>query len=113
MASAKKILSLLILIFTFILLIKNFNWYKKTVDFYHQYQKEFEKEKSKNIYLKTELVRKKSLIEIEKTIRDKLGLTKENEYIIILPSLIPKAKAISPTPLPNYLQWWYIFAKKQ
>ncbi|MGB9707261.1 MAG: septum formation initiator family protein [Microgenomates group bacterium] len=112
MALIKKIFLFLVLIFIFTLIIRNFSWYQKTLDFYNQYQKEFEKEKKKNVNLKTQLVRKKSLIEIEKTIRDKLNLTKENEYVIIIPSLSPAPPTITPTPLPNYLQWWYLFAKK-
>jgi cell division protein FtsB len=113
MALAKKFFLILVLIFTFTLLIKNFNWYKKTLNFYQQYKNEFQKEKNRNIYLKTQLVRKKSITEIEKTIRDKLNLSKENEYVIILPSIAPTVITPTLTPLPNYLQWWHIFAKNK
>lgn len=112
MVLIKKIFQFFIIFFILSLIIRNFNWYIKSLNFYQQYKKEYEEEKKRNINLKTQLVRKKSLIEIEKNIRERLNLTKENEYIIILPSLIPESKTVTPTPLPNYLQWWYVFAKK-
>ena len=68
--------------------------------------------KANNIELKTEVVRKKSQEEIEKTIRNDLNLLKNNEVALILPSPTKIPSSISPTPLPNWRQWWQLFFKK-
>lgn len=110
----KTLLGFLNLFLIFLLinnLVNSINQYKKGIDFYNQFKNNYEKEKYKNIRLKSEIIKKKSLYELEKTIRNNLNLTKENEYIILLPT--PQVSPIfpSPTPIPNYLQWWYVFVK--
>ena len=59
--------------------------------------------------LKTQLVKKSDTNEIEKTIRNKLNMLKQDEVAIILRQPTPTPLLITPTPLPNYLQWWQVF----
>ena len=75
------------------------------------YKNDYEKEKKRNIELKTEVVKKKSLTEVEKTIRDKLNLLQPNEIAIILPTPSPSLISVTPTPAPNWQQWWQLFFK--
>jgi len=108
----KKIFLLFFLVFLFYSLIRNIFTYINKNQFYQDYKHTFEKENKKNIELKTEAVKKKSVAELEKTIRNKLNLLKENEITIILPETTIK-KNISPTstPSPNWVQWKNIFLK--
>lgn len=105
----KKIFFILLIIFLFSSLIPNIVNYKNKISFYQQTKKEYENEKKKQIELQTEIVKKKSSYEVEKTIRNKLNLLKENEIALIIPSptFIPK-----PTPtsiLKNWQKWWQVF----
>ena len=47
----------------------------------------------------------------EKEIRDKLGLAKEGETVVILPKDVGELStdAISAEQLPNYVKWWNLF----
>jgi cell division protein FtsB len=108
----KNIIFLFLLIFLFSSLLKNLFSYKSKLDFYQQFKQNFNKEKKRNIELKTEVVRKKSQEEIEKTIRNDLNLLKDNEIALIIPSPTKMPSLISPTPLPNWRQWWELFFKK-
>jgi len=83
----------------------------KKLDFYEQFKQNFDKETKRNIELKTEVVRKKSTEEIEKTIRNNLNLLKDNEIALIIPSPPPVAISTTPTPLPNWKQWWELYFK--
>ncbi len=105
----KKIFLIIFLIFLFSSLLPNVLNYKNKIEFYQQIKKDYEEEKKKNIELKTKIINKKSIDEIEKTIRNKLNLSKENEVVIIIPS--PTKKILpSPTPvLKNWQKWWQIF----
>ncbi len=85
--------------------------YQKKLAFYQGYREDYEKEKKRNISYKTELLKKSDPYEIEKTIRNKLNLLKPDEIAIIMKQPTPTPVIISPTPLPNYLQWWQIFVK--
>jgi|SRR3989339_341005 len=107
----KKIIGVIFVIFLFSSLIKNVFNYTSKNQFYQDYKNDYEKENKKNIELKTEIVKKQSVAEVEKTIRNKLNLLKENEVAIILP--VPTLTIITPTPtpVPNYLQWWNLYFK--
>ena len=83
--------------------------YRNKVAFYQNYLNDYEKEKRRNVELKTELLKKSDPNEIEKTIRNKLNLLKPDEVAIILKQPSPTPVIITPTPLPNYLQWWEVF----
>jgi len=108
----KNIVFLFLLIFLFSSLLKNLFSYKGKLQFYQQFKQDFDKEKKRNIELKTEVVRKKSTEEIEKTIRDDLNLLKDNEIALIVPSPTKTPASITPTPLPNWRQWWELYFKK-
>ncbi len=107
----KKIIGVIFVIFLFFSLVKNIFNYTSKNQFYQDYKNDYEKENKKNIELKTEIVKKESVAEVEKTIRNKLNLLKENEVAIILP--VPTLTIITPTPTPapNYIQWWWVFFK--
>ena len=109
MKLVRKIFVFLLLLFFFSSLTKNFLGYRNKVAFYQNYLNDYEKEKRRNVELKTELLKKSDPNEIEKTIRNKLNLLKPDEVAIILKQPSPTPVVITPTPLPNYLQWWEVF----
>lgn len=107
----KKIIIGLFVIFLLFSLTKNFFEYMNNHQFYQSYKENFEKEKKKNIELKTALLKKESFYEIEKIIRNKLNLSLPGEVVVLIPS-----PAVSPTPSPTpappiYRQWLNLFAK--
>jgi len=108
----KNIIFLLLLLFLFSSLLRNLFSYKSKLDFYQQFKQEFEKAKKRNTELKTEVVRKKSTEEIEKTIRNDLNLLKDNEVALIIP--LPTKMPVSPSPIPlsNWKQWWKLYFGK-
>jgi cell division protein FtsB len=108
----KNVVFIFLILFLFSSLLKNLFSYKSKLQFYQQFKEDFDKEKKQNIELKTEVVRKKSQEEIEKTIRNDLNLLKDNEVALILPSPTKAPPSITPTPLPNWQQWWQLFFKK-
>ena len=107
----KNIVFIFLLLFLFSSLLRNLFGYKSKLQFYQQFKKNFDKETKRNIELKTEVVRKKSVEEIEKTIRNDLNLLKDNEIALIIPSPPKISASITPTPLPNWKQWWELYFK--
>lgn len=107
----KKIIGVVFVIFLFSSLVKNIFNYTNKNQFYQDYKNDYEKENKKNIELKTEIVKKESVAEVEKTIRNKLNLLKENEVAIILP--VPTLTIITPTPTraPSWRQWVNLYIK--
>ncbi|GAB4218673.1 MAG: hypothetical protein Fur009_0690 [Candidatus Microgenomates bacterium] len=99
-----------ILIFLFISsLISNIFRYQDKINFYKQIKNEYNQELKKQIELKTKIAKQKSVIEVEKKIRNDLNLTKENEAIVIIPS-----PSFFPTPTPtpilkNWQKWIKVF----
>lgn len=107
----KNIIFIFLLLFLFSSLLTNLFNYKSKLDFYAQFKNNFEKERKRNIELKTEVVRKKSTEEIEKTIRNDLNLLKDNEIALIIPSPPVVPISVTPTPQPNWRQWWELYFK--
>src|SRR3989344_5080313 len=105
----KNIVLLFFLIFLFSSLLRNLFGYKSKLQFYQQFKQNFDREKKRNIELKTEVVRKKSQEEIEKTIRNNLNLLKDNEVALIIPSPPKTLSQITQAPLPNWKQWWELY----
>ena len=105
----RRVVFFLLLLFFFSSLTKNLFDYRRRLSFYEEYKRDFEKEEKRNIELKTEVLKKSDPNEIEKTIRNKLNLLKPDEVAIILKQPSPTPIVITPTPLPNYLQWWKLF----
>jgi len=108
----KKAIIFLLVIFLLFLLTKNFFRYLKNYQFYQNYQENFEKEKKKNTELKTTLLKKNSFYEIEKTIRNKLNLSRPGEVAIIVPSPAITPPPPTPTLPPVYQQWLNLFLKQ-
>jgi hypothetical protein len=111
MKTVKNTLAVFFIAFLLFSLLKNIFNYKDKMKFFEDYRHDFEAEKKKNIELKTEIVKKKSVTEVEKTIRNDLNLLKENEIALILPSPTPSPQRISPTPAPSWQQWLDLFVK--
>ena len=97
-------------------LTKNF---KKTLSVSSQIEKEREKVenlKKENESLRKQVEKVSSETHIEKQLRDKLGLAKEGEYVVVLPddsvlkSLAPKIdEEESSSLLENWQKWLLLF----
>ena len=107
----KKIIGVIFVIFLFSSLVKNIFNYTSKNQFYQDYKNDYEKENKKNIELKTEVVKKQSVAEVEKTIRNKLNLLKENEVAIILPQPTISITIPTLTPAPSWKQWINLYIK--
>lgn len=105
----RKILFIIVLFFLIVSLIRNVGDYNKNLTFYDETKVNFQAAQEKN---KALVIRKRSNssdFEIEKNLRDKQSLVRDNEYMIIIPSP-------SPTPLPYrgpteapFRQWVRLF----
>lgn len=111
MQLAKKIIGIIFFVFLFSSLVKNIFNYTSKNQFFLDYKNDYEKENKKNIELKTEIIKKESVTEVEKTIRNELNLLKENEVAIIMP--VPTLTIITPTPTlaPSWRQWVNLYIK--
>ncbi len=109
MKNLRNIVLVGLLIFLFFSLIKNLFDYQSKLSFYQSYKDNYEAEKKENIELKTQIVKKNSVNEVEKTIRNDLNLLRPNEVAIIIPSPTPEPNLLTPTPEPPYLKWWRLF----
>ncbi len=107
----RTIILVCFVLFLFSSLIRNIFDYRNKLQFYDEYKKEYEKEKKENTTLKTEVLKKTSQSELEKTIRNKLNLLKPDEVAVMLPSPTPIPITPTPIPLPNWMQWWKLFFK--
>jgi cell division protein FtsB len=94
-----------VLIFLFFSLTKNLFDYRKTISFYNSFKTEYERERKRKIELKTKILKSKDPYEIEKIIRNKLGLLKQDEIAIIIPNPTPTPKVKKAKELPIYRQW--------
>lgn len=109
--TVRRVLFFFLFIFLLYSLSKNIFEYKKNYDFYLSFKNEYEREKRKNTNLKTQTIKNADPHEIEKTIRNKLNLSKPNEMTVILANPTPTPTVFTPTPPPNYIQWWNVFFK--
>jgi len=109
MSLLKNAFLVFLVIFLSSSLIRNIFDYQKKIDFYKKYQNELAQEKKKKLSLQTEVLKKTDPYELEKTIRDKLNLSKSDEMSVILPKPSPTQTQISPTPLANWQQWRDLF----
>jgi len=101
----KQIFIFIIFIFLFFSLTKNIFDYKKTIEFYNSFKKDYETEKKRKIILKTQILKSKDPYEIEKIIRNKLGLLRKDEISIIIPNPTPTLKVKKQKEQPIYRQW--------
>lgn len=111
MKAVKNTLAVFLIVFLLFSLLKNIFNYKDKMKFFEDYRQDYEAEKKKNIELKTEIVKKKSVTEVEKTIRNDLNLLKDDEIALILPSPTPTPVRLTPTPAPSWKQWLDLFVK--
>ncbi|MDO8610637.1 MAG: septum formation initiator family protein [bacterium] len=107
----RSIIVIIVILFLLSSLIRNVSDYVSKMSFYQGYKQEYEKEKKTNTILQTEIRKKNSQDEIEKTIRNDLNLLKPNEIAILIPTPTPSPNIITPTPLPNWQQWMRLFIK--
>ncbi len=105
----KKIILIATVIFLFFSLTKNVFDYKKTLDFYQSFKKDYEAEKQRNVALRTTVLKNRDQREIEKTIRNQLNLLKPGEIAVIIPNPTPTPLIIKPTPKPVFRQWFDTF----
>lgn len=105
----KQILFVVIVIFLFFSLTKNIFDYRKTLDFYQSFRKDYEQAKKENVTLKTDVLKNRDQLEIEKTIRNRLNLLKPGEIAVIIPDPTPTPRVITPTPEPVFMQWFHTF----
>ena len=109
MGLVKNVFFLFVLFFLIFSLVKNVFEYQKNIQFYNNYKSALEGEQKKNITLKTQKMQQTSAYEVEKTIRNKLGLLRPGEVSIIIPPLSPSPLPPTPLPIPVYKQWWSVF----
>ena len=108
----RKILLFTVVLFLFFSLSKNILDYRKTLSFYDSFKKDYEKEKKTNITLQTEILKNNDPNELEKTIRNKLSLLKNNEVAVIIPEPTPTPAPIKKPVLPIYQQWFKVFFRQ-
>lgn len=77
-------------------LIRSIATYRDKMDFYRTLEAERDKEKTINKKLKSNVRKSHDYYYVERNIREKLNLLKEDEISVILPPL-------SPTPIPTAL----------
>lgn len=111
MDKVKRIVLLFVAFFFLTALSKSIFEYRNNVAFHQQYKQEYEKEKKRNIELKTQLVKTQDSYEFEKTVRNKLNLHKEDEVIVVIPNPTPTVIIPTATPIPNYIKWLDTFLK--
>lgn len=109
MFSAKNVILGFLMLFFLSSLTRNLFEYRRNLSFYNNTKADFEKEKSKNNALKSELVKNNDPVQLEQTIRNKLNLLKKDEIAVILPEPTATPVISSPTPQPVYRQWQHLF----
>ncbi len=109
MNKLRRILIGIIILFLLFSLTKNLFDYQRSTQFYESYKTDYETAAKRNLELKTRILKSKDPNELEKTIRNRLNLTKEDEIAIMVPEPTKVPTTPTPTPRPNYRQWWDTF----
>ena len=105
----RKIVFLVVLLFLVISLIRNIADYQKNISFYDQTRLNLEKALQENKELIIHKQAGSSPFEIEKNLRNKQNMLRENEIIVIIPSPSPfPTPFVRPTEYP-YRQWIRLF----
>lgn len=107
----KNILIGLIGVFLITSIIKSVTEYRKNLKFHATFKEEYQKEKDRNNQLRMQAIHESDSFELEKTIRNRLNLIKENEVAIIVPTPTTTPVRPTPTPQPVYQQWAAVFFK--
>lgn len=103
--------SLIVVFFIFLLfaLSKNIVDYRRNIKLHETLKKEYDNKKKENIKLKTNVLRYNDPDELEKTIRNKLNMVKEDEVAVIIAKPSPTPQPLAPTPQQPYKQWLRTF----
>lgn len=102
----KKGFFIFLSVFLIYSLVKNILDFAKKTAFYRAYGQEFEEEKEKNKKLKSELMKNQDYYVVEKNIREKLQLLKEDEIDVLITRPSPTPTSI-PTPTRSPIKQWY------
>lgn len=114
---AKKIITwdLIIFVFGAILAIKTalniYQTYNRAGGRVKEIQNEVEIAQKTNISLKKELEDTLSPENIEKQAKDRLGMGKPNEVILVMPDQIVISNQLSVINVPNWRLWWNLYFK--
>lgn len=85
-------------------------WQKR--DVIREREETLAKIEAENEALKKRLALSQSPDYIEREAREKLGLTRPGESVVLMPPATEAAKLLEellPKPLPNWRQWWRLF----
>lgn len=106
-----SIIIIIILLFVINNTITSFQELSHGKKILEELNKELEDEKKQQAYLKERLSYVKTDKFIEEEVREKLGLVKEGEYIVIAPAPFEKSKQVSKNAdeIPNWKKWWKLF----
>lgn len=108
-----KLLNLIIIIVGLLLIVnltRSISRLVRSWEKLDQVKKETAMIEKKNEELRVKLQEVQSQEFIEKIARDKLGLAKVGETVVILPSIEPEAtKSATETNLPNWQKWRRLF----
>ena len=105
----RKMVFFIVLFFLVISLVRNVADYQRNLSFYDQTKNNFDKALLENKELKVHKQADSSPFEVEKNLRNKQNLLRENEIIVIVPSPSPiPTPIVRPTELP-YQQWIRLF----
>lgn len=113
MRTARRLVLGFLALFFLVSLTRSFFEYRRNLDFYEAYRREYEEAKRRNNELKSQLVKSQDVYEVEKTIRDRLNLSRKNEVAVLLPPPSPTPVVITPTPVPNYYRWYEVLTGKR
>lgn len=77
-------------------------------------QQELDREKERNVQLKTELEQVQRPEFIEREAREKLGMVKEGETVVLLPksqisNSNDQTREENEEKIPNWKKWWRLF----
>ena len=105
----RKTVFFIVLIFLVVSLIRNVADYQHNLSFYDQTKNNFDKAVSENKELKVHKQADSSPFEVEKNLRNKQNLLRENEIIVIIPSPSPIPTPFAQPTEPPYRQWIRLF----
>lgn len=105
----RKVVFIIVLLFLVISLIRNVADYQRNISFYDQTKNNFEKALLENKELKMQKQSSSSPFEVEKSLRNKQNLLRNNEIILIIPSPSPFLTPIAKPSEYPYIQWMRLF----
>lgn len=111
MSKKYRTIPLLIFLLIFLLInsINNISQLNEKRKIVNEYQKELEKEKEKNKQLKEKITEIEDENFIERVAREKLGMGKPGESIVIIPEITVVPEKKKEKDLANWERWWKLF----